>query len=73
MARTYYTLVTRDTETGFKWFPQFGDYDRETVESEQQDYVDHGTRKADTKIVMSVSSKKRDVDAAITRLNMRTR
>lgn len=69
----YYTLVTRD-HAGAKWFPQFGDYDREAVEFEQDDYV-HGSagiKKINTKIVKTKTVRRSDVDAAIAKLNCET-
>ncbi len=62
--RDYFTLVIRDNGI---WGPQFGDYERWVVEEEANDsYSDY--RKADRKIIRT-SVRKRDVDAAIAKLN----
>ncbi len=47
MIRTYHSLMVR--EMGGDWFPDFGDYDRETVKQEMRDRKEsgdcqHGTR-----------------------------
>lgn len=63
--RAYYTLAVR--EDG-RWTPQFGDYDRELVEFERQDYRDHGHKARDLKIVTSIAGR-RFVEAAIAKLN----
>lgn len=56
MARTYYTLITRDwdNEAGEMgpWSPQFGDYDRETVQDEREEYLNEYSSR-DVKIIMS--------------------
>jgi hypothetical protein len=65
-ARPYFTLAVR--EDGI-WAPQFGDYDRETVEFELEDYLDHDHKRRDLKIVKS-SVRPADVAAAIARLNV---
>jgi len=65
MARKYFTLAVR--EAG-QWSPQFGDYDRETVEAERDDYRDHGHKVRDLRIVQSGDTQAA-IDAAIAKLN----
>ena len=52
---SYYILVQRSddgTKTGRRtWSPQFGDFDRETVQFELDEYHDQGARKADLRIL----------------------
>jgi hypothetical protein len=66
MTRPYYTLAARAHGV---WFPQFGDYDREIVEAELQDYRDHGRRARDLKIVRSQDARKVSVEMALAKLN----
>ena len=64
MTRAYYTLAIR--EEG-RWAPQFGDYDKATVEQEAVDsYFEH--RALDRRIVKSADDRA-SIDAAIARLN----
>lgn len=69
MARTYFTLAVRE---GGIWGPQFGDYDREAVAAELDDYADHGTLKRDMRIVKS-GAKAADISAKIAAMNAGTR
>jgi len=72
MARRYYTPLTR--EDG-QWCPQFGDFDRQTVEAERDDLVSSpatAIRKKDTKIIETASGQKA-INAAIATLNTTTR
>ena len=39
MAKSYFSLIVRFTR-GDRWAVQFGDYDRETVEAEAEEYGD---------------------------------
>lgn len=58
----YFTLAQR---TGNAFFPQFGDYDRDTVEQERRDMIASGEGKArDFRIVRSGDSQA-DIDAAV--------
>lgn len=50
----YFTLLQRH-ENG-RWGVAFGDYDREVVKEERQDYRDHGIRAKDLAIVTSEDS-----------------
>lgn len=65
MAKRYYTLAVR--EDG-QWTAQFGDYDRETVQAELDDYVDHDYRKRDLRIVQS-NDDQASIMNAVARLN----
>ena len=65
--RTYYTLVERDAP-GKPWSPQFGDYDRETVEAERSEYRDKDIRAGNLKIISS-GDRGEDVLAAVAKLN----
>lgn len=63
--KRYYTLAVRDDNV---WSPEFGDYDRSTVQSELNDYRDHDYRKSNLKIVQSDDSQAA-IEAAIAALN----
>lgn len=54
-AKPYYVLFVRFD--GQKWGPEFGDYDKETVQYERQDMIDgyQGVKSKDTKIVKFAS------------------
>ena len=72
MAKAYFTLVSRLIEHGV-WAPQFGDYDRETVEFEMADMkaadrLDKRPR-ALYRIVKTPSARQHLVDAALAKLN----
>jgi hypothetical protein len=73
MARRYFTLAVRWhwEEAGVlhsRWSPEFGDYDREVVESERDDYRSRDFKARDLKII-STGDKQSDIDAAIMKLN----
>lgn len=61
----YYSLMV--FENGF-WTQQFGDYDKETVIYERDDYLDHYYRRKDLKIVVT-SDEQKDIEAAVDDLN----
>jgi len=63
--RPYYTLAVR--EYG-RWSPEFGYFDRQLVEFEQQDYRDHDHKARDLKIITTAAGG-RAVMAAIDKLN----
>lgn len=65
MSRRYFTLAVY--ENG-RWGPQFGDYDRETVKYELEDYVDQGHRRKHLRII-ETGNKQVDVNAGIEALN----
>ena len=66
MARTYYTLLQRVDD---HWSPQFGAYDREDVESERDDYRDHGVKAKDLKIVTTQGHSWKAIEAVLNKLN----
>lgn len=68
MARPYYTLLTKDGVSD-DWLIAFGDYDRECVKSELDDYRDHGWRRNELKIIKTQSVKQAEVDSAVALLN----
>ncbi len=68
MQQQYHTLAER---TGNAWFPQFGDFDRDTVEEERRSMIETGEAKArDLRVVVSGPDQS-DVNAAVARLNGR--
>lgn len=70
-AKSYYTLVVYEPEYN-KWAPQFGDYDKETVKEEMQDYKDADQKrpkKNQMKIITTPSAHQKLVDAEVFKLN----
>ena len=70
----YYTLLTRSHSTGleYKWFPQFGDYDKETVQLEINDMKAYNKQqgfKEEFKILRTKSARQSEIDKAIENLN----
>lgn len=67
MARKYYSLIQR---IDGRWYPQFGDYDREVVAQERQDMRDgfEAPRAKDLKIICT-GPKQADIEAAVAKLN----
>lgn len=65
MARKYHTLAVR--EDG-RWAPQFGDYDRETVDSEREEYRDKGHKARDLRII-TTGDTQAAINAGIANLN----
>lgn len=61
----YYTLIERH-ENG-KWGPAFGDYDREVVKAELQDYRDQGKRRGDLAIICTEDSREAIEEAILQR------
>jgi len=68
MARLYFTLLQRDPNDG-KWGIEFGDYDRETVEAERDDYRDHGAKARDLKIVRTDNARTSSIMPIVNALN----
>lgn len=59
----YWTLFERD-EYGL-WWPQFGDYDRDAVEAERNDWVAAGlSNPACLEVVSTPTDAQSDIDAA---------
>lgn len=66
MARTYYTLCTRDNGV---WSPQFGDYDRDTVTDEADDlYYGREYKRRDLKVI-ATKPDQASINAAVAKLN----
>ena len=68
MAKTYYTLASRDNGT---WGVAFGDYSRTVVQDELADMRDNGYARSDLKIVKTADSQP-EIDYAIAQLNGNT-
>ncbi|WP_296084142.1 hypothetical protein [uncultured Agrobacterium sp.] len=68
--RTYYTLLMKDgTPSDKAWEIAFGDYDRETVVAELQDYRDHGWKLKELKIVTTKGHGMDAINAVLAKLN----
>ncbi len=67
MARKYHTLLSREG-FGFPWRIEFGDFDRETVDSERQEYRDNGAKAANLKVI-TTGARQGDIDSAVSLLN----
>lgn len=65
-SHTYYTLCLRDNNHGFR--PEFGDYDRETVEYEMECYTEHDYRKCNAKIICTGDSQA-EINEGVAKLN----
>lgn len=65
MAKKYFSLVVK--EDG-RWSVQFGDYDRECVESERDDYADRG-HKASALRILATADSQAAIDLAVGKLN----
>ena len=67
MARKYFTLLVR--EHG-QWTPQFGDFDRDSVEYEADDLASgfEPIKRRDIKII-STGSTQTEIDSVVQRLN----
>ena len=64
----YYTLVIQDPET-LRWSPEFGDYDRETVEQERDDQIDSEACTFLTSRVITTEDTQADIDATVAAMN----
>lgn len=58
----YYTLLHRDSDDE-PWYPEFGDYDCQTVHEEKESYLDKWQ-----KVIVS-GDKQSEIDAAVNELN----
>jgi hypothetical protein len=63
---TYYTLLSLEEGA---WHPQFGDYDRENVEFEREDYAYSQKRPMRDFKIIKTSDHQDDIDAEVARLN----
>ncbi len=68
MARKYYTLLARDGKTA-PWSIQFGDYDRETVATERDDWAQSGTYLKRDMMIVETGPKQADFLAKVDHLN----
>lgn len=66
--RKYFTLLTIDGTPGCPWSIQFGDYDCPTVEDERDDYLDHGWKRRELKII-TTGDTQAEIEAAVAELN----
>jgi hypothetical protein len=66
MARTYFTLCTREADG--VWSPQFGDYDKDCVRFELDDYAQHDYKRKDLRIVTSYDDQA-SINTAVAALN----
>lgn len=67
MARTYYTLCTREQHDEL-FAPQFGAYNKADVEAERSEMVWNGAPPRNIKIVKS-GARQADINAAVAKLN----
>ena len=67
--RPYFTLLSREFVAD-AWCIEFGDFDRETVKAELQDYRDHGAKKANLRIVATADATMDSINAAVAALNL---
>ena len=67
----YYTLLTRLTKFE-PWEIAFGDYDKECVQSELDDYRDHWYEKQNLRIVKTKTARQSEIDEIVRKLNHMT-
>lgn len=69
--RPYYVLAANEGShiASNPWGVAFGDYDKETVKSERDDYRNNGWKARELKIIKCSSAKQATVDAEIAKLN----
>lgn len=69
--RPYFILAMMDgTPTDTPWAMHFGDYDREPVEFEMQEFRDKGWKKSELKLIKLPTDTQAAIDAAIAKLNV---
>lgn len=66
MARKYYTLLAR--EHGL-WVIEFGDYDKEVVQAERDEYRYIGRAARDLKIITTPDAKQKTINAVVAKFN----
>lgn len=67
MSKSYFTLATREDDG--LWYAQFGDYDRDVVKQELDDYADGGSyRRKDMRVVVT-GDDQASVERGVRRLN----
>ena len=64
----YYTLLIRENKTE-AWEIAFGDFDKETVQGELEDYRDHDYQKQNLKIVQTRTARQSEIDTIVRKLN----
>lgn len=64
----YYTLLIREDKGG-PWMIAFGDYDKETVIEERDDYREHFHQKQNMKIVTTRTARQSEIDTVLRKLN----
>lgn len=64
----YFTLVELDALFG-KWCVAFGDYDRETVEDERDEFVSRGIKRKRLHVFRTKSDAQTEIDVAVKKLN----
>lgn len=62
----YYTLLSRNDDN--QWVIEFGDYSKENVQSELNDYRDQGYKKKNLKII-STGTTQNAINEAVAKLN----
>lgn len=69
-SRTYYTLLVRSMESGWRWSPEFGDWSRDVVKSEADDLHEgyKAIKRKDMKII-TTGSEVTAINAAVAKLN----
>jgi hypothetical protein len=68
MEMAYFTLLCRDNKEA-AWEIAFGDFDKDTVQSELDDYRDHDYQKQNLRIVQTRTSRQSEIDNIIRKLN----
>jgi hypothetical protein len=72
MSHRYYTLLSREMDapgTGqLRWTIEFGDYSKGIVQSEFENFLDHGFRRKDLRII-TTGDDQASIEAAVADLN----
>lgn len=71
MARKYYTLLTRDLShpVSNQWCIEFGDYDRNIVVAECDEYREQGYRPNELKIITTPDARQATINAVVAAFN----
>jgi len=64
----YYTLLCRETKND-PWEIAFGDYDRNTVTEEAEEYSCHEYQKQNLRIVTTRTARQSEIDTILRKLN----
>ncbi|MNZ81401.1 hypothetical protein D3C78_1000650 [compost metagenome] len=65
--KAYYSLLSREDDAS-PWTIEFGDYDKECVESEKEEYRDKGVKATNLKIIRTDDSQAA-INAKVAQLN----